>query len=230
MQNAKIILETMLVLLLLTAASADFADAAKPDPTQPSAVQIPTGSTASVDGSIGDGEVGSSVVMLPLFIAGDESKTQAAEAFLVYNPETSSMYVRVEVNLDEVSAYFTNSGTWITIDGINNKIVFSEFQYLGEQDIIYGYEASFEKLMVPYESYDIIIHINVRYQGTATAATVGFQGKVGQPIFVVPETFIGTTIISIFTAGAIFGLIKHVRTKQKTQPLFQFSPKIESSD
>jgi hypothetical protein len=214
MQKSRLIFVIFTVVLLFLAASPCLV-AGKPGPTQPPAIQIPVGSSFQVDGIVISSEVEPYVAKLGMFIAGDSDKPQVANAYLAYDLSNSIMYLRVEVDL-LLASYDQYGDNWISFDGISHKIPFIQLQYLtnvnGE---VYGFEASISKLMAPNVYYDIIIHINVQYQGSATAATIGFQGKVGQPVFVVPETLVATTIVSMFGAlGAVFGIRRYHSNKK----------------
>lgn len=213
MRKSSVVLAACVLFLIIMSSMS--LTAANPDATQPPAIQIPTGSSFQVDGTVVSSEVEPYVAKLGMFIAGDSDKPQVANAYLVYDLSNSIMYLRVEVDLSLVS--FDNYGdNWISFDGISQKVSFIQFEYLtnvnGE---VYGFEASISKLMAPNVYYDIIIHANVQYQGSATAATIGFQGKVGQPVFVVPETLVATTIVSMFGAlGAVFGIRRYLSNKK----------------
>ena len=213
MRKSSVVLAACVLFLIIMSSMS--LTAANPDATQPPAIQIPTGSSFQVDGTVVSSEVEPYVAKLGMFIAGDSDKPQVANAYLVYDLSNSIMYLRVEVDLSLVS--FDNYGdNWISFDGISQKVSFIQFEYLtnvnGE---VYGFEASISKLMAPNVYYDIIIHANVQYQGSATAATIGFQGKVGQPVFVVPETLVATTIVSMFGAlGAVFGIRLYLSNKK----------------
>ena len=213
MRKSSVVLAACVLFLIIMSSMS--LTAANPDATQPPAIQIPTGSSFQVDGTVVSSEVEPYVAKLGMFIAGDSDKPQVANAYLVYDLSNSIMYLRVEVDLSLVS--FDNYGdNWISFDGISQKVSFIQFEYLtnvnGE---VYGFEASISKVMAPNVYYDIIIHANVQYQGSATAATIGFQGKVGQPVFVVPETLVATTIVSMFGAlGAVFGIRRYLSNKK----------------
>lgn len=198
--NAKYAL-VVSVLILLMVGLTSFASATTP-------ITVKTGNFAHVDGTISASEIdGTLVTVLPMYIAGDPSKLQVSTAYLLYNPDTQMMYISVQVL--SIATYLPppTGDIWVSKDGINHKVTFDE----GPLAAGSGYEVSFE-ITPRTEPYNVIIHINVNYQGTQTSATIGFQGKVGLSIFVLPETLLGTTIVSIFGAGAAFYGIKRYRT------------------
>ena len=146
----------------------------------------------------------------------DESKL-----YLRYDLPSETMYVLVLAK-SGVPALTLNDDAWVAIDGISNKVVKGtsgsdgtppDFAWInpsnGEAD---GFEASF-KISPNGETRNIMVHVQVYNDfESQTSKTI----KIGLDLFVVPETLIATTLVSLFAAGGVF--LAYKKHKTPTQP------------
>ena len=142
-----------------------------------------------------------------MYLSGqDPDKPVLGYLYLRYDMGTNTLYMLV-LTADgsqtmQIDSY--GSETYVKIDNI--KIVHSgspTFSWVNAgTTYANGFEASFTLLPGIYQLY---VHTNVyAYGELQTSSTL----KAGIQLFVVPETIVGTTILSMFAALAIFGTLK----------------------
>jgi hypothetical protein len=200
--NKKQVLAISAIMLLILLGSSSFAFAAAPDPTYASAV---------VDGNPGEWDL-TADFFADMYRAGKEDKVVQSKLYLRYDLSSSTLYVLV-LTEDGYPGLKESDEAWVKIDG--SKMVdgtYPDFKWVGINfdglDHVQGFEASF---ILPKGTYTLDVHINVMSEDhSETSRTL----KAGLNLLVVPETLIGTTLISVLGAGAVFmGLKRH---KSKT--------------
>lgn len=124
----------------------------------------PTYGTATVDGNYSEWNL-TNDWFADVWRAGDPNKSNPVlegKLYLRYDCSTEVMYALV-LTVDGVPALVESANTWITIDGINNKVTFIAFEWIernydGDYTHAKGWEAAFS---LPPGSYKIIAHTNV---------------------------------------------------------------------
>jgi hypothetical protein len=200
------------VILLLVIGSFSSASAAQPTlPTPPPEETIPICSFTStnIDGSFTPAEWAAAFT-IPMYEAGKADHPQIGTAYLLYNPSSQLMYVAVQL---EPTVAYAPTASWVRIDGARGAPVAF---VLGPTTASNGYEASF---FLPIQQHTtIIVHAQCNYVTSnkdTTAATLEFEGRVGIPIFVVPEYLYGglAAIGACFIAFAAFKSRKNIQAK-----------------
>lgn len=206
LNNKKKITLTIATALLLVLSAAQFAQAASPP--QPN-----HGTAIIIDGDL-EGESEWILTGDPndffadMYRAGtsDENHPKESELYLRYDPSTSTLYILVLTI--EGPVIMENDEAWVKINGnvkVDGSYPDSDFAWINP-DTNTGYADGFEaKIYLPQGSYTIDVHVNVWNDG---------ESQTSRPLevldlTVVPEVAIGTTIVAVIAAAALFAVYKH---------------------
>lgn len=154
------------------------------------------------------------------------TKNHEASVYLKYDPPSDTLYVLVLVEPGYVGVVDSEE-SWVSIQSSDNgmtspKVVFKDFAYVGESGgYCQGYEASFK---LEPGSWWIVVHLNVKMPEDEKPLediepeTAGTDGKtiplVVPPDFVVPETPLATTLLSILGAAGVFMVYRRKQQKK----------------
>lgn len=193
-------------------------------PLTSAASYTPTIGTATVDGVLDTDEWDLSADFFAgMYNGWDATKNHEASVYLKYDPPSDTLYVLVLVEPGYVGVVDSKE-SWVSIQASDNektnpKVVFKNFAYVGESGgYCQGYEASFT---LEPGSWWIVVHLNVVLKAdlpTDDTETAGTDGKtiplVVPPDFVVPETPLATTLLSILGAAGVFMVYRRKQNKK----------------
>lgn len=198
--------------LLLLLATSQFAFAANPPE--------PTYGTATVDGDITDWDLDEDWFADMLRAQGQGGQTDVlSKLYVRYDLSSGTLYVLVLVE-PGYAGLKQNGEAWVKIDGDkavdgaldskfgNPQFAWIEAGYDGNSNHVKGYEASF---LLPQGEYTLNVHLNV--QGATGGSDTSGVLKAGIDLFILPETLIGTTLIAVIGAAAVFYVVKRSKTK-----------------
>lgn len=194
---------------LLLLATSQFAFAANPPE--------PTYGSATVDGNIGEWDLTEDLFANMLRAQGQGGQTDVlSKLYLRYNTSTSTLYVLVLT--EGYPGEKVGDEAWVKIDSVkavdgdlagqhnNRQFVWIGEGYDGNNSHVKGFEASFN--LSPGQ-YLINVHLNV-YEGGESQTSGTLHAGIQ---LVVPETLIGTTLIAVIGAAAVFYVVKRSKTK-----------------
>lgn len=185
----------------------------------------PTIGTATVNGVLDTDEWDLSADFFAgMYNGWSATKNHEASVYLKYDPPSDTLYVLVLVEPGYVGVVDSEE-SWVSIQLSDNgmtspKVVFKDFAYVGESGgYCQGYEASFK---LEPGSWWIVVHLNVKALEdglpTGKTETAGTDGKtiplVVPPDFVVPETPLATTLLSILGAAGVFMVYRRKQNKK----------------
>lgn len=204
LNNKKKITLTIATALLLVLCASQFAQAAAP----------PTpnyGSGITVDGDTSDWGLEADFYA-DMYRAGIDDANHPLESklYLRYDPESNFLYVLI-LTVTERPVMMEEDEAWVKIDAVkavDGSYPAELFAWVNPNSPSAGYAEGFEaKISLAQGDYTIDVHANVWN-------AIAQESETSRPlailnITVVPEVAIGTTIVAVIAAAALFAVYKH---------------------